>query len=136
MEMESSYEIEKEFVGKRSVAHFCWLGAFSIQLLAQDKHQGMMHVGKKGETKFNSPMRVGEIVLKPATCFFQHIVEGKDHVVIFKTASGEEAVRLKCRLEPLGQKARRTALYTHVGGGSEKILDAVAVRGEDVRHVI
>ena len=112
------------------------LGVFSVPLLAQDKHQGMIHVGRKGEAKFTSVMRVGETVLKPGTYFFQHIVEGEDHVVIFKTASGEEAVRLKCRLEPLGQKARRTALYTHVGGGSEKILDAVAVRGEVVRHVI
>ena len=42
----------------------------------------------------------------------------------------------KCRLEPLGKKAQTTALYWHAGDGGEKILDAVAVRGEDVKHVI
>ena len=112
------------------------LGAFSVPLLAQDKHQEMMHVGRKGETKFTTPMRVGDTVLKPGTYMFQHIVEGGDHMVIFKTASGNEAARVKCRLEPLGEKAKSTALYWHTGDGGEKILDAVAVRGEDVKHVI
>ena len=112
------------------------LGVFSVPLLAQDKHQGMIHVGRKGEAKFTSVMRVGETVLKPGTYFFQHIVEGEDHVVIFKTASGTEAARVKCRLEPLGKKARTTLLYTHAGDGGEAILDAVAVRGENVKHLI
>lgn len=71
-----------------------------------------------------SPMRVGDTLLKPGNYVFQHKVEGEDHVLIFQKA-GNEVARVKCRLEPLGKKAQRTALYTHVGDGGEAILDAV-----------
>ena len=111
------------------------LGAFSIPLLAQDKHEGMMRIGRKGEAKFTSPLRVGETVLKPGTYIFQHKVEGEDHIVIFERA-GKEVARVKCTLEPLGQKAQQTALHTRAGDGGETILIAVEVRGENVKHVI
>lgn len=110
------------------------LGAFSVPLLAQDKHQGMIHVGKKGAVTLTSRLRVGDTVLKPGNYVFQHKVEGEDHVVTFQKAGKEEA-RVKCRLEPLDKKAQLTALYTHVGDGGEVILDAVDVEGENVKHV-
>lgn len=120
------------------------LGAFSLPLLAQHherqgaqhQEQGMIHVGKKGEITLSSPLRVGETMLKPGKYVFQHVVEGDDHVLVFKTATGQEAARLKCRLESLGEKAKETALYTRAGDGGERILDAVRVQGEDVKHVI
>lgn len=112
------------------------LGAFSLPLLAQHQDQGMIHVGKKGEIALSDQLRVGETVLKPGKYVFQHVVEGADHVLVFKTATGKEAARVKCKLEPLGQKVRQTALYTHAGDGGELILQAVNVEGEDVKHVI
>lgn len=111
------------------------LGVFRIPLFGQEKHQKMMHVGRKGEVTITSPIKVGQTVLKPGTYMFQHVVEGADHVVLFKK-DGMEVARVTCRLESLGQKAKTTALYTHIGDGGEKILDAVAVRGEDFKHVI
>ncbi len=95
----------------------------------------MIHVGKKGAVTLTSPMRVGDTLLKPGNYVFQHKVEGEDHALIFQKA-GNEVARVKCRLEPLGKKARTTALYTHVGDGGETILDAVEVGGENVKHVI
>ena len=119
------------------------LGAFSLPLLAQHDHQGaqhqeqgMIHVGKKGEMTLSSALRVGETMLKPGKYVFQHVVEGADHVLVFKTATGQEAARLKCRLEPLGKKAQQTAMYTRAGDGGERVLEAVKVRGEDGKHMI
>lgn len=120
------------------------LGAFSLPLLAQHQEhqgarhqeQGMIHVGKKGEMTLSSVLRVGETMLKPGKYVFQHVIEGSDHVLVFKTAAGKEAARVKCRLESLGEKAKETALYARAGDGGESILDAVRVKGEDVKHVI
>lgn len=103
--------------------------------MSQDKQQGMMLVGKKGEMKFTSATRVGQTVLQPGTYMFQHMIEGADHVVIFKK-NGDEMARVTCRLEPLDRKAKKTALYTHQGDAGEVILDALEVRGETVKHLI
>lgn len=120
------------------------LGLFSIPLLAQHNHQGktdvgkqegMINVGKKGEAPFDSPMRVGDTLLKSGNYVFQHKIEGEDHLVIFQRA-GKEVARVKCRLESLGQKAQRTTLYLHTGDGGEVILHAVVVKGETVKHLL
>lgn len=129
------------------------LGALSVPLFAQhmhgggrgpekqpgmnkqDKQQGMMKVGKTGEMTLTSPMRVAQTVLQPGTYTFQHMIEGADHVIVFKK-NGEDVVRVTCNLEPLDKKAKSTALYTHAGDAGEVILDAVAVRGENVKHVL
>ncbi len=119
------------------------LAAFSIPLVAQHNHQmmqgtqdmkGMIHVGKKGAMTLTTPLRVGDTVLKPGNYVFQHKVDGEDHTVIF-TKAGNEVARVKCKLEQLEKKASRTALYTHDEAG-EAILDAVAVEGENFKHVI
>lgn len=116
------------------------LGALSVPLLAQHNHQGtqdmkgMIHVGKKGAMTLTTPLRVGTTLLKPGNYVFQHKVEGEDHIVIFQRA-GNEVARVKCTLEPLSEKAKRTALYTHEEAG-EGVLDAVEVEGENVKHVI
>lgn len=40
------------------------LGALSVPLLAQENNQGMVNFGKKGEIVFDSPVRVGDQLLK------------------------------------------------------------------------
>lgn len=129
------------------------LTAFSVPLLAQHSHgnmgspgrqpdmkkqekrQGLINVGRTGEMKVASAIRVGQTLLNPGTYKFQHVIDGADHVVIFKQ-NGDEVARVTCRLEPLDKKAKKTALSTHVSDTGETILDAVEVRGENVKHVI
>lgn len=101
----------------------------------QETHQGMMKVGKKGAVTITSPMRVGNTLLTPGNYVFQHKVMGDEHLVIFEKA-GTEVARVTCRLEPLDKNAKDTSLYTHVSDSGEVILDAVAVAGEAVKHVI
>jgi hypothetical protein len=117
------------------------VGLFSLPLLAQHhdaqhKDEGMIHVGKKGETRFSSPLRVGETVLQPGQYQFMHTLEGDDHVVAFLTTAGKEVARVKCKLEPLGEKAKVTAIHTSPGTSGERILTAVQVRGENAKHIL
>lgn len=117
------------------------VGLFSLPLLAQHhdaqhKDEGMIHVGKKGETNLSSPLRVGETVLKPGRYQFKHTMEGDDHVVAFLTTDGKEVARVKCKLEPLGEKAKVTAIHTSPGTGGERLLTAVQVQGENAKHIL
>lgn len=123
------------------------LGAFSIPLLAQDKHQGMMRVGKKGEVVFDSPVRVGDQLLKEGTYQIQHEMAGEDHVVVFRkisrsgsgghiSAVGGEVLRVKCRVEPLGEKAKHGGVRFGTNAAGEKTIEEVHVRGENVKHLI
>ncbi|MBL8168349.1 MAG: hypothetical protein JNJ50_09360 [Acidobacteria bacterium] len=122
------------------------LGMFSLSLLAQHhdaqhnnaqhNDQGVIHVGKKGEMKLSSPLRVGETLLKPGQYLFKHTMEGDDHVVAFTTTTGNEVARVKCKLEPLDKKAKETAIHTSPGSGGERILTAVQVQGENAKHIL
>ena len=142
--------------GKKSLTNallVMLLGVFSVPLFAQHGHgsmggsprqpdtkwqgnqPGMMKVGKKGAMTITSPLRVGNNLLTPGKYVFQHRIVGEDHLLIFEKA-GTEIARVTCRLESLDKKAKDTSLYTHVGDTGEVILDAVAVEGESVKHVI
>src|SRR6266542_1797058 len=73
------------------------LGALS-QALAQ--HHDHLLVGKKGMVRFSSKVRVGDRLLDPGMYHVQHIVEGMDHVFVFKPVtmrSEERRVGKECR---------------------------------------
>ena len=117
------------------------LGMLNLPLLAQHhdaqhKDEGMIHVGKKGDMNLSSPLRVGETLLKPGQYQFKHTMENADHEVAFTTTTGKEVARVKCKLEPLGKKAKETALHTSPGTGGERILTAVQVQGENAKHIL
>lgn len=128
----------------RGVLLVLLLGAFSIPLLAQDKHQGIVNLGKKGEIVFNSSVRVGDQLLKEGTYQIQHVIEGEDHVIVFRKmsrdyyghlVSGKEVARVKCRVEPLGEKAKHGGVRFGTNAAGEKTVEEVHVRGENVTHL-
>lgn len=108
------------------------LGLLSLPALAQ--HEGTIHVGKKGQLTFSSDTRVGDAIIPKGIYQFQHVVEGADHVVVFKkTTTGKEVARVKCKIEPLGEKAKGTLIYTSAEGGAH--VTQIVVAGENVKHV-
>lgn len=137
------------------------LGVFSITTFAQHDHgnmggsksaakkqdmqPGMMKLGKKGEIPFNSPVRVGDVLLKPGTYQIQHVMDGENHVITFRRISrdpyrgeslaGNEAARVTCRTEPLGEKARHDGIRLGTNAAGEKTVEEVHVKGENVGHV-
>lgn len=103
---------------------------------AGKKHENKIHVGKRGEISFNTDTRVGDALLPAGAYQFQHIVEGDDHVVVFKKAgTGKEVVRVKCMIEPLGEKAEQTTIYSAKNAAGENVVRQILVGGENVKHV-
>lgn len=123
--------------------------AGTVAIAAQHEHGGqhekVLKVGKTGEVTFDKETKVGEVTLAPGRYKFQHRVEGSEHFVHFtewtkphnigstgapKAHPGE----IKCRIEPLGKKVSRTAVYTR-SEGSLNHVTKVQVGGENVEHI-
>ena len=107
-------------------------------------------VGKKGDVTFNEPTQVGDITLPAGHYVFQHRVSGDDHFVHFVGAKemhhggssmtttmqmgSTTSKEIKCRVEPLHQKVKQTAIFSDNSFGARKIT-RIEVAGENVAHV-
>ena len=116
------------------------LGIFSLAALAQ--HKDMVSIGKKGVILFDAPVRVGDTLLKPGKYQIQHVMEGQDHVIVFTKMSHQspsvptkEVTRVKCKVEPLGEKAKHSGLRFGTNTAGEKTVEEVHIQGESVKHV-
>lgn len=126
----------------KSLLFILLLGNLSLPLLAQKSD--LVPIGKKGNTYFASDVRVGEAMLKQGDYFIQHVVEGADHVFVFKRAirrsgydiePGKEVARVKCKVEPLGEVAKHSGLRYGTNAAGEKTVEEMHIKGENVRHV-
>ena len=121
------------------------LAAVSLPALAQ--HEDMVRIGKKGVVPIDTPVRVGDVLLKPGRYQIQHVMEGQDHVIVFKkllharppeyveTASEKGTTRLKCTVKPLGEKAKYGLIRLGKNAAGEKTIEEVQIQGENVTHV-
>jgi hypothetical protein len=120
------------------------LGAFA-QAFAQ--HHDHLLVGKTGMLRLSTKVRVGELLLKPGMYHVQHIVEGTDHVFVFKPVTmpagfkeysmveGREIVRLKCRVEPVAKSVSNTRVTLGRNAAGERTIEEIQVAGEKVKHI-
>lgn len=121
------------------------LGLFSSQVLAQ--HHDHLTVGKKGMVRFSSKVRVGDRLLEPGMYHVQHVLEGADHVFVFKPVTmpagyreysmveGSEIVRLKCRVEPVAKSVNNTKITFGRNATGERTIEEIQVAGEKVKHI-
>ncbi len=126
------------------IAFILAIGAFGSQLFAQQTNDLM--VGKTGKLHIGSSVRVGNTSLKPGMYQVQHVTEGEAHLIVFRTikmgyksnmgnqALGQEVARVKCRIEPVGQRWKHTKLHLERSGSGEKVVREVQIAGEDVLH--
>lgn len=132
------------------------VSTFSFLAVAQD-HQGHeMHkasgkdviIGKKGAVHFTQNVKVGTTVLKPGMYQVQHMVEGSNHVVIFKevgmqagykhgnTPVGNEVARVECKVEPVTKAVNNTKITLRTNAAGEKEIADVQVAGEKFKHLL
>ena len=120
------------------------LAAFS-QAFAQ--HHDHLTVGNKGMVKFSEKVRVGDRLLEPGMYHVQHIVEGTDHVFVFKPVTmpagyreysmveGAEIVRVKCRVEPVSKSVNNTKVIFGRNTAGERTIEEIQVAGEKIKHI-
>lgn len=77
--------------------------------------------------------KVGAQVLPAGEYKVAHVMEGSEHVLIFK--KGKQEYRAKCNMEPLNEKATADQIWFDSEGG-QRLMQAMVFRGDTVRHVI
>jgi hypothetical protein len=102
----------------------------SVMLCAQDP------AGFKAKrTVFLSEQsKVGTQVLPAGEYKLTHIMEGAEHIMVFK--QGKQEYRVKCNMEPLNAKADQTQFWYESDSSGQRVLQAMVFQGDTVRHVI
>jgi hypothetical protein len=112
-------------------AIICLLLVSMAALAADTKAMG---VGKTQTVTFAENVKVGNTVLKAGDYRVQHIMDGTQHVLVFKSMTkNDEKARVNCNMVELPKKADQTILGFDVASG-QKTLNAITFRGESYKH--
>jgi len=126
-----------------SIALILAMGAFGLQLFAQQKNDSM--VGKAGRLHTSSVM-VGNTLLEQGMYQVQHVTEGENHLLVFRIINmgfrnnmgnqtlGEVVARVKCRTEPAGRTWKDTKLQVERNSSGQRVVTEVQIAGENVVH--
>jgi hypothetical protein len=78
--------------------------------------------------------KVGAQVLPAGEYKVTHIMEGSEHIMVFK--KGKQEYRVKCNMEPLNAKADQTQFWYDSDASGQRVLQVMVFQGDTVRHVI
>ncbi|HZQ70860.1 MAG TPA: hypothetical protein VFA68_20200 [Terriglobales bacterium] len=86
---------------------------------------------------FESPMRVGEVLLPKGEYKVLHTMDGDNHIMVFTQQRGKNPVevKIKCTLVPLTAKAPATEKYYVLNASNERVLRELVFRGDTAKHV-
>ncbi len=104
----------------------------SLFLWAQQQPAGFTGFPGSRNIVLTQQARVGNQVLPAGTYQVTHVMEGTEHIMIFKQYKKE--FRVKCNLEPLTGKAQAT-MYYYGNDGGQRVLQSIVFQGDNYRHV-
>lgn len=85
--------------------------------------------------KFDSATRVGTAVLPAGDYVIHHVMEGQNHIMVFKAKDTKNETRVKCTLVPLAQKAQSDQVVYLQSSSNERVLQEFVFRGDTAKHV-
>ncbi len=104
----------------------------SLAALAADTKA--MGVGKTQNVTFIDTVQVGNTTLKAGDYRVQHVMDGGQHVLVFRSAGkNKEEARVNCTMVELPKKADQTLLTFDTSAGQKK-LSSIIFRGETYKH--
>ncbi|HRH44269.1 MAG TPA: hypothetical protein PKY82_21730 [Pyrinomonadaceae bacterium] len=122
-------------------------GVFSLSAFAQDEK--LIGIGKTGKFHLDSPLRVGDKLLKPGMYQVQHQTENNEHFIILREIemnrfghpmSNEklvgEVARFKCTIEPVEKENKNAKILVRRNAGNEREFVEVWFKGEKIKHVL
>lgn len=117
----------------KKIAILTVLFAFILGLtaFAADANFG---VGKTRNITLLSETKVGSTVLPAGEYKVQHLMEGNEHIMVFKSVSNnKEKARVKCTMEKLDRKADQTMSLIQTVD-NQRVLTALIFAGDTYRH--
>ncbi|MFY9845195.1 MAG: hypothetical protein WA718_18285 [Terriglobales bacterium] len=86
---------------------------------------------------FSEKVLVAGTLLPKGTYQISHVMEGSDHIMIFRQLDSKKPVevRAKCTLVPLGAKATRDEKSYTLNASNERVLHELVFKGDSAGHV-
>ena len=103
--------------------------AIAAVVLAKDNQLG---VNRTKTVKFAQEALVGGQVLPAGTYRVTHVMEGADHIMVFKSDTVE--TRVKCNMVPLPEKSHQTYYEFRTNEQGARVLQAMVFSGDNFRH--
>jgi len=95
-----------------------------------------MGVADQQKITFTGTVRIGDVLLPKGDYEIRHVMEGDNHIMVFHLLNSKaQDVRVKCALQPLGQKADQTQKIYTVNSANEQVMQAIIFRGDTAKHV-
>jgi len=113
------------------VASLLLLLAVALGVSASDAANA--DVGKSWWLHLNHATHVGTTALQPGDYRVQHVKDGEQHFLVFKSGS-KEVARASCSTEQLPKKSDRTAVLESTNANGDYVLKAIAFGGDQFQH--
>jgi hypothetical protein len=96
-----------------------------------------MGVADSYRVNFSEPVRVADTLLPRGDYEIRHVMEGQDHIMIFRQlhSSKPVEVRAKCTLVPLTAKAPDSQKIYQLNASNERVLHELVFQGDRAKHV-
>lgn len=105
---------------------------FSVLAMASENKLGIHDIS---HVQFDSPTRIGSVVLPAGEYTIRHSMEGEEHVMAFQRSASKEVFKVKCTLVQLPQKADKNQQVYELTSSNEKVLRELVFRGDTAKHV-
>ena len=89
------------------------------------------------QVNFSEKVRVADTLLPQGKYEIRHIMEGSDHIMVFRQLGTKKPVevRAKCTLIPLSAKADRDQTIYVLNAANERVLQELVFKGDRAKHV-
>jgi hypothetical protein len=96
-----------------------------------------MGVSDLYRVNFAEKVRIADTLLPSGNYEIRHVMEGADHIMIFRQVGVKNAVevRAKCTLVPLTEKAPDNQKIYELNAANERVLHELIFKGDKAKHV-
>ena len=99
--------------------------------------QNQLGISDRYNVNFPEKVIVANTVLPAGNYDIQHVMEGSDHIMVFRLVGKKNAteVRAKCTLVPLEAKADKDERVYELNAANERVLHQLVFKGDHAKHV-
>ena len=118
------------FVGILILMCVFMLGAVAVA----ENHLGIADTYR---VNFSEKVRVADTLLPQGNYEVRHVMEGADHIMVFRQLGTKKPVevRAKCTLLPLSEKATTDQKLYILNAANERVLHELVFKGDQAKHV-
>ena len=123
------------------------VGLFTLPAFAQKVRR--IDVGKSGRFHIDSPVKIGDKILKAGMYRIQRLLSGNEHFIVIREVEmnrngrsmgslklGDEIARSKYEAQSVGKHNRNAKILVLRNTAGERVAVEVWFRGENVRYIL